>query len=153
MADTYTQLYIQIIFAVEGRVSLIRSEFREELNKYITGIVSNKKNKLIGINGVADHMHLLIGLNPAYGLSKLVQEIKSNSSRFINEKGWVYPKFAWQKGYGAFSYGRSQLNDVAHYIKNQEEHHKKMTFKAEYIIMLKKFEVEYNSEYLFEWLE
>src|SRR4051794_41094035 len=109
MANTYTQIYIHVIFAVEGRQSLIPSERNEELQKYITGIVSGKKQKLIAINNLPDHIHLLIGLRPDMSLSDLVREIKANSSKFINEKRWVVGRFSWQEGFGAFSYSRSQL--------------------------------------------
>jgi len=151
MANTYTQIYLHIIFAVEGRVSLIRSEFEDELHKYITGIIRKKGHKPLAIGGMTDHVHLLLGFNPVDSPSKIVSEIKSNSSRFVNEKGWAPPKFRWQEGYGAFSYSRAQLGDVIHYIRNQKTHHKKRSFREEYIGLLKRFDVDFSSDYLFDW--
>ena len=151
MADTYTQIYIHIIFAVKGRSNLISSSWKNELYKYITGIITNEAQKLIAINGMPDHIHLLVGLKPTIALSNLVRDIKANSSRFVNEKSWIKGKFEWQHGFGAFSYSHSQLDTIINYINNQEEHHKKKTFKEEYITFLKKFPVEYDEEYLFEW--
>ena len=153
MANTYTQIYIQIVFAVQGRYNLIRKEYKEELHKYITGIIRNKKQKLIAINSMPDHAHIFIGMKPSIALSDLVRDIKNNSSTFINEKNWVKGKFNWQEGFGAFSYGHSQMDAVVKYIQNQEEHHAKKTFKEEYLELLRKFNVEYNETYLFEWIE
>ncbi len=150
MANTYSQLYIQIVFAVKGRQNLISNDWKEELFKYITGIVTNEEQKLIAINGMPDHIHILIGLKPNKALSDLVRDIKSNSSRFINDRRWINGKFEWQKGFGAFSYSHSQLTNVIHYIQNQEEHHKTKTFKEEYIKFLKLFNVDYTNEYLFD---
>ena len=150
MANTYSQLYIQIVFAVKGRQNLISNKWKEELYKYITGIVSNQQQKLIAINGMPDHIHILIGLKPNKMLSDLVRDIKANSSRFINEKGWVNGKFEWQTGFGSFSYSNSQLTNVINYIQNQEEHHKTKTFKEEYLVFLKLFNIDYKDEYLFE---
>ena len=153
MANTYTQIYIHVVFAVQHRQNLIKKENKEELHKYITGIVQNKKQKLIRINSMPDHSHLFIGMKPNISLSDLVRDIKNNSSTFINEKKWVMGKFNWQEGYGAFSYGHSQIDSVVKYIINQEEHHKKKTFKEEYLEILKKFNVEYEDKYLFDWIE
>ena len=153
MADTYTQIYIQTVFAVQGRLSLIRNEWRDELFKYITGIVRNQDQKLYVINGIPNHIHLLLSLKPPVTLSDLVRDIKANSSRFINENRWVMGKFQWQEGFGAFSYGHSQLDSVIAYIKNQDEHHRKKTFKEEYLTLLKKFNIDYNEKYLFDWAE
>lgn len=153
MADTYTQIYIQVVFAVQGRQCLIRPEWKEELYKYITGIVSNHEQKLLAINGVADHVHLLIGLKPTMALSDLVRDIKANSSRFINEKHWVAGKFQWQAGFGAFSYGHSQLDKIIQYIQNQERHHQQNSFRNEYLAFLRKFNVAFKDEYLFEFLD
>jgi len=153
MADTFSQIYIQVVFAVQGRQSLIPNKNKDELYKYITGIVTNKGQKLIRINGMPDHTHTLIGLKPAMALSDLVRDIKSNSSTFINDKGWVRGKFNWQEGYGAFSYGHSQLDRVIRYIDNQEEHHRKTTFREEYLTLLRRFNIEFKNEYLFEWIE
>jgi REP element-mobilizing transposase RayT len=153
MANTYTQIYIHVVFAVQGRQNLIPKEHKEELHKYITGIVQNKKQKLIAINSMPDHIHLFIGMKPSIALSDLVRDIKANSSNFINEKKWVRGRFNWQEGFGAFSYGHSQIDVVVKYIQNQEEHHAKKTFKDEYLEMLKKFNVEYDERYLFKWVD
>lgn len=150
MANTYSQLYIQIVFAVKGRQNLISNSWKDELFKYITGIITNEGQKLIAINSVSDHIHILVGLKPNKAISDLVRDIKANSSRFINEKKWVNGKFEWQTGFGAFTYSHSHLTNVIHYIQNQEEHHKKKTFKEEYIEFLKAFEVDYNSDYIFD---
>ena len=128
MANTYTQLYIHIVFAVQGRQSLIRPEHNDELQRYITGIVANNGQKLIAINNMPDHVHILIGQKPSIALSDLVRDIKAGSSGFINEQKWMPGRFAWQEGFGAFSYGHSQLGTVVRYIENQQEHHRKRTF-------------------------
>jgi REP element-mobilizing transposase RayT len=153
MANTYSQIYIQVVFAVQGRQSLISSEWKEDLYKYITGIITNHEQKLIAIGGVSDHIHILIGLKPNFEISKLVQEIKANSSRFINKRQFVRGKFSWQEGFGAFSYSRSQLDVVIRYIENQEKHHANKSFKKEFTEFLEYFEIEYDEKYLFEWLE
>jgi len=153
MANTYSQIYIQTVFAVDGRLSLIRAEFKEELYKYMTGIVRNKRQKLIAINGMSDHVHILIGLKPAMALADLVRDIKADSSDFINRKKWVRGRFAWQEGYGAFSYGHSQLDTVIRYIQNQERHHRRRTFKDEYVMWLKKFEVSYDERFVFRFID
>jgi len=149
MANTYTQLYIHIVFAVKGRQNLISKIWKEELYKYITGIVTHKEQKLIAINGMPDHIHILIGLKPTQMLSDLVRDIKANSSRFINEKQWIPGKFEWQTGFGAFSCGHSQLDTVVKYIQNQEIHHNTKTFKEEYITLLKSADIDYNEQYIF----
>ncbi len=151
--STFSQIYIQVIFAVKGRHSLIKTAWEEELYKYITGIVTNKEQKLIAINGMPDHIHILLGIKPACRLSDLVREIKKSSNSFIKEKGFVKGKFEWQEGYGAFSYSHSVLDNVIAYINNQKEHHKKKLFREEYIAFLKKFQVDYNDEYLFNWID
>ena len=153
MANTYTQIYIHIVFTVKGRQNLIPSEHKDELQKYISGIIRNKGHKLIAINNMPDHIHLFIGLKPDVALSDLVRDIKNNSSIFINDKKWVREKFFWQEGFGAFSCAHSQIGVVDEYIRNQEKHHTLKTFKEEYIEMLKKFNVEYDDRYLFEWIE
>lgn len=153
MANTYTQIYIQVVFSVQGRQSLIQRERKEELYKYISGIVRNKKQKLIAINGMADHVHIFLGMKPDIALSDLVRDIKNNSSKFVNEKRWIRGRFNWQEGFGAFSYGHSQIDAVVKYIQNQERHHAKRTFREEYIEMLKKFNVEYDERYLFQWID
>jgi putative transposase len=152
MPNTYTQIYIQIVFAVQGRANLISKNNREELHKYITGIVKKREQKMLSIFCMPDHTHLLVGIKPSVSISDLVRDIKSGSSNFINEQKWIQGKFNWQEGFGAFSYSRSQIDTVAKYILNQEEHHKKKTFKEEYIDFLQKFEVEYDEKYLFEWV-
>ena len=151
MANTFTQIYVQVVFAVEWRQSLIEAEHKEELHKYITGIVRNDGQKLIEINSMPDHMHILIGLKPDIALSDLVRDIKANSSRFINETGWVRGRFKWQEGFGAFSYSNSQLDSVIRYIRNQEQHHSKKTFKHEYMTLLRKFDVAFDEKYVFDF--
>ena len=153
MAGTFSQIYIQVIFAVKSRDSLIHSSWEEELYKYISGIVRNKEQKMLAINGMADHIHFLIGMKPSCCLSDLVREIKKSSNEFIKEKGFSKFKFQWQEGYGAFSYSHSNLDNVIKYIMNQKEHHKKKSFKDEYMEFLKKFEIEFKGEYLFEWID
>lgn len=153
MANTYSQIYIQIVFAVKGRQNLITKEKREELHKFITGIVSNREQKLLAIFAMPDHVHILVGMKPNIALSDLVRDIKAGSSKFINDSKWINGKFNWQEGYGAFSYSKSQLDNVIKYILNQEEHHKKQTFKQEYHSFLEKFEIKYDKKYLFEWIE
>lgn len=152
MAGTFSQIYIQIVFAVSGRNSLIHQEWEEELYKYITGIVQNKGQKMLAINGVPDHIHFLIGMKPVCCLSDLVREIKKSSNDFVKEKKLLRTKFEWQEGYGAFSYSHSSLTSVIRYINNQKEHHKKKTFKQEYLEFLSRFEIEFKDEYLFEWI-
>jgi putative transposase len=153
MADTFTQIYIQTVFTVQGWQNLIPKNYQDELYKYITGIVTNRGQKLIRINGMPDHLHILIGLQPSMALSDLVRDIKSNSSKFINDKRWIRGKFNWQEGFGAFSYGHSQLDRVIKYIDNQEKHHQKSSFREEYLNLLKQFRIEFKEKYLFEWIE
>lgn len=129
VANTYTQIYIHCVFAVQGRRSLIPRKHREELCKYTTGIVSNRGQKLIAINNEPDHMHLFAGLQPTIALSDLIRDVKAGSSGFINEQKWVWGKFNWQEGFGAFSHSRSELDRVVRYILNQEEHHRKNVYK------------------------
>ena len=153
MANTYTQLYIQVIFTPLGRENIIPEKHKVELHKYTTGIIQKRNHKLLAINFMSDHVHILFGYNPNQLLTDLIRDIKANTSKFINDKKWLPGKFQWQKGYGAFSYSKSQLNRVISYINNQEEHHKKATFKEEYISILKKFDVDYNDLYLFDWIQ
>ena len=153
MANTYTQLYIHLIFAVEHRDRLIQSSFKEELQKYTTGIIQNKGNKLLAINLMPDHAHIFLGLDPVNAISNLVGVTKKSSGDFINEKKWLSGKFNWQEGYGAFSYSHSQIDRVIKYINNQELHHSKRTFKEEYFEILKAFNVEYNNAYLFNFFD
>jgi len=153
MADTYSQIYIQIVFSVQNRKALIHESFETELYKYITGIVQNKGQKLIAINGMPDHIHIFIGMKPNCGLSDLVREIKKSSNSFINEKQFTKIPFYWQEGFGAFSYSFSQIDTVVNYIKNQKIHHQTKSFKEEYLEFLEKFKIEYKEEYLFDWLD
>ena len=150
MADTYTKIYVHVVFAVKGRANLISAKWKEDLYKYITGIITNEKQKLIIINGMPDHIHLLIGLKPSIALSDLIRDVKANSSKFVNEKKWVAGKFEWQNGFGAFSYSHSQLNTIINYIKNQEEHHRNKTFNEEYIEFLNLFGIDFKLEYTFD---
>jgi REP element-mobilizing transposase RayT len=152
MPNTFTQLYIQVVFTVKGRESLIGNKWEDELHKYICGIVNGNKQKVYAINGMPDHIHILLSIKPDIALSDLMRDIKASSSKWINEKKLVVGKFQWQEGFGAFSYSQSQIDNVINYIKNQKEHHSKKSFKEEYIAMLKKFEIEYNEKYLFEFL-
>ena len=149
MANTYTQIYIHVIFAVKGRENLISKSHKNELYKYLTGIITNKKNKLIQINGMPNHIHILIGLNPNESISTLIKEVKRCSTNFINSSNWLKGKFKWQEGFAAFSYSKSQIEAVCNYIINQEEHHKKRTFKEEYIDLLEKFAIDFDKKYLF----
>lgn len=153
MAGTYAQIYIQYVFAVKGRQNLLQLPWRIEVFKYISGIIKAKGQKSIIVNGVADHVHVFVGLKPSMNISDLIRDIKNNSSKFINQQGWVKGKFFWQEGYGAFSYAHSQIENVYQYISNQEEHHRKKTFKEEYLEFLKKFEIKYDDRYIFEDLE
>ncbi|MCG2587186.1 IS200/IS605 family transposase [Rhodohalobacter sulfatireducens] len=153
MANTYTQLYIQFVFAVQNRISLIRPEWEEMLYRYMTGIIQNKSHKMIAINGMPDHIHMFIGFEPVDHMSELIKVVKGESSKWIRKKGFVKGRFNWQSGYGAFSYSRSHIDRVYHYIHNQEEHHKKKTFREEYIELLEKFDVEYDERYIFQPVE
>jgi REP element-mobilizing transposase RayT len=150
MANTYSQLYAHLVFAVKGRQSLIHNEWKETLYKYIAGIIRNQKGKLMIINGMADHIHLLVGIKPDHCISDLVRDIKSHSSKFINEQGFVKGRFDWQEGFGAFSVSQSQVPKLIGYIQNQETHHKKRSFHTEYLSFLKAYEIDFKSEYLFE---
>ena len=153
MPRTFSQIYIHVVFAVKGRENLIDRSWKEDLNKYISGIITNKRQKSIIVNGMPDHIHAFVGLKPSMAISDLVRDIKNNSSNFINKNKFVRSKFSWQEGYGAFSYSHSHIEQVYNYILNQEQHHHKKTFKEEYIEFLHKFQVEYDEKYLFEWIE
>jgi len=150
MANTYTQLYVHVVYAVEGRDNLISPKWKNELFKYITGIITNKNQKLMAVNGMADHVHILIGLKPDCNLSDLVRDIKANSAKFINDKSWIAGKFEWQTGFGAFTIGQSQIDKTVKYILNQEEHHRERTFRDEYIDFLKAYKVDFKPEYVFK---
>lgn len=153
MPGTYSQIYIQYVFAVKGRENLILKPWREDVFRYISGIITAKQQKSIIVNGVSDHVHVFVGIKPSMGISDLIRDIKNNSSNFIKDQRFTGRRFSWQEGYGVFSYSQSQIKDVYEYIARQEEHHKKKTFREEYIGFLKKFEIEYNEKYLFDWLE
>lgn len=152
MPNTYTQIHIHFVFAVKYRDGVIQSSWKDELYKYITGIVQNNKHKLLCINGMPDHVHILIGIRPSQSISDLLQDIKGSSSKWINEKRFIKTRFEWQEGYGAFSYSKSQIKTVIEYIENQELHHQKKTFREEYLDMLQKFEIDYDEKYIFHEL-
>jgi putative transposase len=152
MANTYTQIHIQIVFTVQGKLNLISVNHREKIEKFITGIVQNKGHKLLAIYCMPDHVHIMLGLRPDQSLSDIVRDIKANSSRFITESRIVAGKFTWQEGYGAFSYSLNDIDAVIHYIRNQECHHKRRSFKEEYFDLLKTFNIKYDDRYLFEWI-
>jgi putative transposase len=153
MSNTYTQIHIQAIFAVQNRECIIQKQWKDELFKYISGIIKNNNHKILSINGMPDHVHLLFGMRPVQSLSDLMQDIKGSSSKWINDRKFVKGKFSWQEGYGAFSYSKSQLPRVIRYIERQEEHHKKKTFMEEYKGFLEKFEIEYDERYVFKSIE
>lgn len=152
MSNTYTQIYIQTVFAVENRQSLISKHHKDEIYKYMTSVIQNKKQRVMAINGMPDHVHILIGMSPDLALSDLVKDVKVASSNLINDKRWVRGRFSWQRGFGAFSYSRSQVPIVAKYIENQEQHHAKRSFRDGYIALLKKFDVDYDPRYLFTFI-
>lgn len=149
MANTYTQIHLQLIFAVQNRISLIDEKWETHLYKYLTGIIQNHDHKMLIVNGMPDHLHLVIGMRPVQSLSNLMQIVKKDSSKWINDNQFVKGKFSWQEGYGAFSYSKSQLPRLINYVQNQKLHHKKKTFQQEYVDFLDKFEVEYENRYLF----
>ena len=148
MANTYSQIYLQLVFAVQDRISFIQSEWKDDLYKYITGIIQNNRHKLIAINGVPNHLHIFIGYQPHQLIPELLQDIKGSSSKWINAKHFVKGKFIWQEGYGAFSYSHSQIDMVVKYINNQEQHHKKQTFHDEYIQLLKRYNISFEEKYV-----
>ncbi|MDM8544323.1 IS200/IS605 family transposase [Desulfococcaceae bacterium HSG9] len=148
MANTFTQIYIQFVFAVQNRTSLIQASWEDELYKYITGIIKNHKQKLIAINGVQNHLHIFIGYKPNQLIPNLLQDIKGSSSKWINKRGFVHGKFSWQEGYAAFSYSHSQIKTVARYVENQKQHHKIKTFQEEYTEFLNKFNIFYDERYI-----
>jgi putative transposase len=150
MANTYTQLHIQLVFAVKYRDATIQNEWKERLYQYITAIIQTNKHKLLQINGMPDHVHILIGQRPDQALSSLVQNIKTETSKWIKDQKLCVENFAWQEGYGAFSYSKSHVPDVVRYIQNQEVHHKKQSFLDEYRQFLKAFEIDYNEQYIFK---
>ncbi len=150
MANTYTQIHIQTIFTVQNRNSLIDQEWKNELYQYISGIVQNQGHKMLQINGMPDHVHVLFGMRPNQALSDLMKKIKGDSTRWINEKRFIHTRFSWQEGFGAFSYSKSQVPRVIKYIKNQEKHHKKRTFRDEYVALLQAAHIDYDKRYIFK---
>ncbi len=153
MADTFTQIYIQVVFAVRSREGLIQPEWEDDLFKYVTGIVKKKGQKMLAINGTKDHIHFFLGMKPACCLSDLIREVKKSTVAYIKEQEYIKSAFYWQEGFGAFSYSHSHLDKVIRYINNQKEHHQTKTFKEEYKALLDAFNVEYKNEYLFDWVE
>lgn len=153
MADTFSQIYLHFVFAVKYRECLIDRKNKEELHKYITGLVQKRKAKMLAIHCMPDHTHLFVGFNPAVLIADFIKEVKVESNEFINNKRWLKKKFSWQNGYGVFSYSRSHISNVISYIKNQEKHHQKKSFKQEYHTILEKFEVPYEEQHLFDFLE
>ena len=150
MANTYTQIHVQFVFAVKFRNGLIHASFKEELYQYISGIIKANNHKLLAINGMPDHLHIFIGMRPTQSISDLLQDIKGSSSKWINEKKFLKVKFEWQEGYGAFSYFKSHVNRVINYIHNQENHHKKESFNEEYLRFLNDLEIDYDERYIFK---
>jgi putative transposase len=153
MANTFSQIYLQFVFAVRDRHCLIKKENKEELHKYITGLVSNREAKMLAVHCMPDHAHLFVGFRPVISISDFVKEIKVETNEFINGKQWIKGKFGWQEGYGVFSYSHSHIHSVINYIKNQETHHRKKSFKDEYIDFLQKFQIPFNEKYLFNFIE
>ena len=150
MANTYTQIHIHAIFAVQNRQSLIGNDWCDDLYKYISGIVTNHDHKILQINGMPDHVHMLVGLRPTQSLSELMKYVKQDSTKWINQNKFVNGRFSWQKGYGAFSHSRSQVPQVIKYIQKQREHHKKKSFRQEYLDFLEKFDVDYDERFIFK---
>ncbi len=153
MANTFSQIYLQFVFAVKGRQSLIAKENKEELHKYITGLVQHRKAKMLAVNCMPDHTHLFVGFKPTILISDFVKEIKVESNEFIKNKKWIKGKFNWQDGYGVFSYSHSHIDRVIKYILNQEAHHRKKTFRQEYYELLEKFEIPFEEKYLFDFID
>ena len=153
MSNTYTQVHIHAVYVVQNRACLIRDSWKKDLYRYTTGIIQKNGHKLLAINGMPDHVHILFGFRPVQSLSDLMKDVKQSSSKWINENGYVKSRFSWQEGYGAFSYSKSQLKTVINYITNQEAHHKKLTFTDEYKAILNKFEIDYNEKYIFKPVE
>ena len=150
MANTYTQIHIQTVFAVRDRHCLIKNDWQNELYQYITGIIQNHGHKLIAIGGMPDHLHIFFGMRPTQSLSELMQDIKGSSSLWINQKEFVKSRFSWQEGYGAFSYSKSHVNRVIKYIQKQESHHRRKSFNEEYLDFLERFQVPHDERYIFK---
>jgi len=153
MANTYTQIHIHAVFAVQNRVSCIQKSWQERLNKYIIAIIQKHGHKVLSIGGMPDHIHIMFGFRPTQALSALMQEVKRDSSEWVNKENLVMGRFSWQEGYGAFSYAKSQISAVCNYIETQEQHHKKKTFREEYLEILEKFEVKYDEQYIFSEIQ
>ena len=153
MPNTFSQIYLQFVFAVQHRQSLIPKEHKEELHKYLTALVQNRKAKMLAVNRMPDHVHLFVGFKPTILISNFVKEVKVKSNEFINSKKWIKGKFSWQEGYGVFSYSHSQVDAVIKYVLNQEAHHRRRSFKEEYLELLKKFDIAYEDRFLFDFLE
>lgn len=153
MANTYTQLYIQFVFSVKVRENLLKEDFRDELEKVMCGIITNQNCKTYAIYCNTDHTHIFVGMHPTISPSKLMEQVKSGSSKWLNEKNIIPGIFTWQKGFGTFTYSKSHIDNVVKYILNQPEHHKKQSFQDEYLLLLKKFEIDYDEKYLFDWYE
>jgi REP element-mobilizing transposase RayT len=150
---TFTQIYVQLVFAVQNREAVLTKDIRRRVFEYISGIMTNMKHKPIIVNGTSNHVHILLGLNPSISVSDTVHDIKRSSSLFINKEKLCLGRFSWQEGYGGFSYSRSQIADIYNYIENQESHHKKRTFQQEYIDYLNENEMEFDQQFLFDFLE
>jgi REP element-mobilizing transposase RayT len=153
MAGTYSQVYHQLVFAVQGRENLIRAETKDRIHKYLTGILQGEGHKMLAIGGMPDHIHIFYGHSPKQAISDLVRVLKTRSTTFIKSERLSPFNFSWQEGYGVFSYARSQRDEVIKYVLNQEAHHQKKTFRQEYIAMLQKFEIEFEEKYLLDWIE
>ena len=153
MANTYTQIHIHLVFAVKYRAAQIDKAWKNDLYKYMTGILTNKNHKMLNINGMPDHIHILFGMRPNEALSDIVRDLKKDSAEWIKKKGFLKSKFQWQEGFGAFAYGRTELDKIHRYIDNQEEHHRATTFREEYLHFLKAFEIDYDDRYIFQELE
>lgn len=153
MPNTYTQLYIQFVFAVKYRESLIKREWKDDLYKYITGIVQNNKSKMLAIGGMSDHIHIFIGYKPTIAIPDLIKDIKVASGSWINDNNLTTGRFNWQEGYGAFSYRLCDIEEICNYIQNQQAHHQKISFREEYIMLLKDFNIEYEEKYLFDFFD
>lgn len=153
MANTFSQIYLQFVFAVKGRQSLIPRDHKEELHKYITGLVQNRKAKMLAVHCMPDHAHIFVGFKPTVLISDFVKEIKVESNEFINSKKWIPGRFSWQEGYGVFSYSQSHIDRVVKYVLNQEKHHQRGSFRQEYLALLERFEISFEEKYLFDFVE
>jgi putative transposase len=153
MANTYSRIYLQFVFAVRNRASFIAKSNKEELHKYITGLVTNRKSKMLAVHCMPDHTHLFVGFKPVMSISDFIKEIKVETNEFINGKKWIRGRFAWQNGFGVFSYSHSHISNVIRYIQNQENHHRMTTFRREYHAFLDKFQIEYDEKYLFKFFD